>query len=284
MIRDAAAVLIQLCGPRDAIQHFYLLQREEYALRFAPAREEEIPEPEESLFWIDSYSPEEVLELVAMFKNDAKNPSQLWNEYRETQEDDLPEDYNQSEAKGEEDAETLEDLGIIEVDDEILGEEEEYPIIKNSYPKKKIKKRNSPTEDHTWTRALRPHNTSLRPFTPPAKLRHDLPRRPPSKHRSDEPPRPQPPPKVPHFTVEESTEALYMPGVEHQAPGDSKRLPRTPRRRVEDGKIRPLGGSAFSKMYINKPEVKKKSKSLNSSLIRQRKQSGKSNKTPAKKE
>jgi hypothetical protein len=33
MIREAASILIQLCAPRDAVSHFYKVEKEELSLK-----------------------------------------------------------------------------------------------------------------------------------------------------------------------------------------------------------------------------------------------------------
>lgn len=180
-IGDAAAVLIQLSAPRSAISQFYLKQKEEVSLRLTGS----VSVPDESeLFWSDKYSSEEIADLISIFRNEANNPTQLWNEVKENIEDDYKE-VRRDEHKVVDEEETLEELGVIDVEDELLegcdDENNQYPVIKNAYARRKGQQKNNAngSDEATWSRPLRPHNSSLRPCTPPAK---DHGRRPPSRH------------------------------------------------------------------------------------------------------
>ena len=127
---------------------------------------------------------EEILDLISIFRSDMNNPTQLWNEVKENIEDDFKE-IRHDEFKVVDEEETLEELGVIDVEDELLegcdDENNQYPVIKNAYARRKgqQKNNNKNSEDAAWSRPLRPHNSSLRPCTPPAK---DKGRRPPSRH------------------------------------------------------------------------------------------------------
>lgn len=182
-IREASVVLVQLCSPREAVKHFSQVQREELSLRLMTHYDEECTsfstESQDELFWVDSYSPKEITELISIFMTDTRNPSQLWNEPRENREDDASKEPTED-VKNEDEEESLEQLGVIDLEDEELlegcdDETNSFPVIKNAYARRKGQQK--PTvetqEDHTWSRPWRPHNASFRPFTPPAKLQVD---------------------------------------------------------------------------------------------------------------
>jgi hypothetical protein len=182
-IREASIVLIQLCAPREAVKHFSQVQREELSLRLMTQFDEEgsslSTESQDELFWVDSYSCKEISELISMFRTDSRNPAQLWNEQRENREDEASKEPTED-VKNEDEEESLEQLGVIDLEDEELlegcdDETNSFPVIKNAYARRKGQQR--PTveaqEDHTWSRPWRPSNASFRPFTPPAKLQVD---------------------------------------------------------------------------------------------------------------
>lgn len=176
MIREAAAVLVQLSGPRDSVRHLTRVLRQNLALRMNAMGEEEIIEEEENdeeIFWAQSYTSDQLKELASIFRTDSKNPSQLWNEIREPREE-IDREEPHPEIKVDEEEESFEQLGVIDIGDEELlegcdDEANQFPVIKNAYQKRKQETPKEEQEDHTWSRSLRPHNASLRPFTPPAK-------------------------------------------------------------------------------------------------------------------
>lgn len=155
MIRDAACVLIQLSAPKEAVRHFFQVQKEEMSLRSLNITHmslEEVQETDEDIFWAESYTSQELAQLISMFKTDTKNPSQLWNEIRENQ--GGLEFGKTEETKPEDEEETLEALGVIDIEDELLegcdDEANNFPVIKNNYAKRKPQhKQTKVSEDQT---------------------------------------------------------------------------------------------------------------------------------------
>lgn len=241
MIREAAAVLVQLSGPRDSVRHLTRVQRQNVALRMNAMSDEEMMEEEASdgdIFWAQDYTSDQLKELASIFRTDSKNPSQLWNEIREPREE-VDREEPHVEIKVDEEEESFEQLGVIDIgDDELLegcdDEANQFPVIKNAYQKRKQEAPKEEQEDHTWSRSLRPHNASLRPFTPPAKPSADRDWGSPSEeHKADFPatrqerqeslplPQPQPEPKerslsdLPEEELDEgnsSMEEILVPG------------------------------------------------------------------------
>lgn len=142
-IGDAAVVLTQLSAPRSAVKQFYQKQKEEVSLRLTGTV---ASDDESDLFWTDKYNNEEILDLIGIFCNDVNNPTQLWNEVKENLEDDYKEVRN-DEYKVIDEEETLEELGVIDVEDELLegcdDENNQYPVIKNTYARRKGQQKNN---------------------------------------------------------------------------------------------------------------------------------------------
>lgn len=182
-ISDLATILTQLSAPRTAVSLFYQKHKEEVSLRLTGAV---TPNDELDLFWVDKYTQSELLDLLQIFRTENSVPAQLWNEVKESQEDEFKE-VRHDEFKVIDEEETLEGLGVIDIEDELLegcdDENNHYPVIKNTYARRKGQTKNvKNNEELTWTRPLRPHNSSLRPCTPPAKDR----KRPSSRHEKRE--------------------------------------------------------------------------------------------------
>ena len=276
-IHNAASALTQLSAPRSGVALFYQKHKEEVSLRLTGA----VTALEEAdLFWVDKCASEELLDLLQMFKNEVSLPGQLWNEVKENTEDEFREVRN-DEFKVVDEEETLEGLGVIDVEDELLegcdDENNQYPVIKNAYARRKGQTKLAKNgDDVTWTRPLRPHNSSLRPCTPPAKDR----RRPASRHEKrdgfiDDGANRDEEKKVPEFDIEDD---VFVPNEDLEkivrknsleelddifaAEFKGKEIHKSPRGKREELKPR-LSGPGMNKFYL---AGKKKAKGLNTSL------------------
>ena len=292
MIRDASSVLIQLSAPKEAVRHFYQLQQEELSLRVFNSGSSDSEDSmyglnDQNIFWAETYNSQEVLELVSMFRTDSQNPTQLWSEQLEPKEDDFLE-VGPEEVKQEDEEETLEQLGVIDVEDELLegcdDENNSYPVIKNSYARKRGLQvpESKKTEEHSWSRTLRPHNSSLRPCTPPARAHLELPKEEDTRYSQPELN------EIPEFSPEEEVSSHQRKSsleeleelFESNLKEEPAKSPRTPRRKIETDFANQLknltsapSASNLGKIYLQKPDLgifKKKSKSLNTSLNRSR--------------
>jgi hypothetical protein len=273
-IHSAASVLTQLSAPRSGVTLFYQKHKEEVSLRLTGS----VTTDEESeLFWTDKCSSEEIFDLLQVFKSEVTLPGQLWTEVKENIEDEFREVRN-DEFKVIDEEETLEGLGVIDVEDELLegcdDENNQYPVIKNAYARRKGQTKNVKGDEVTWTRPLRPHNSSLRPCTPPAKDR----RRPASRHEKrdgfidDGLPRDEEK-KVPEFDVEDD---IVVPNEDDKierknsleeldeifaAEFKGKEIHKSPRGKREE--LKPRLSAGINKFYL---AGKKKAKGLNTSL------------------
>ncbi|OMJ85008.1 hypothetical protein SteCoe_13786 [Stentor coeruleus] len=282
-IGDAATVLTQLSAPRTAVSSFYHKHKEEMSLRLTGSV---VLEENSELFWVDKYSIDEILDLLNIFRNESANPNQLWNEVKENIEDEYKEVHN-DDFKVIDEEETLEELGVIDIEDELLegcdDENNQYPVIKNTYARRKGQQKVVKSPEEAIWRPLRPHNSSLRPCTPPAK---DRARRPPSRHErrgiteeSKEIPisNDDRKPDVPEFDIEED---MSIPQEEEKinvrknsleelddlfgSEFKGKDAPKSPRGKRDELKSRslPNNQAPINRMYI----TKKKPKALNTSV------------------
>ena len=131
---------------------------------------------EEDLFWVDSYEEDDVQKLIKMFRNDARNPTQLWNEQVELRDDETKES-SKEDMRVDEEEESLEQLGVIDVEDEELlegcdDEHNNFPVIKNAYRRRKEGDEETEREDHGWS--MRPVEEKKRSTTPPPQKSKDL--------------------------------------------------------------------------------------------------------------
>lgn len=277
-ISDVASILTQLSAPRSGVSIFYQKHKEEVSLRLTGAV---TTTEEQDLFWVDKYNQSELLDLLGIFRQENSVPAQLWNEVKESADDEFK-IIRKDEFKVVDEEETLEGLGVIDVEDELLegcdDENNHYPVIKNTYARRKGQTKNAKiNDDATWTRPLRPHNSSLRPCTPPAKDR----KRPGSRHEKreehfiDDGRLANEEKKIPEFDVEddlnlaieESGKIIRKNSLEElddifEVEFKGKDLQKSPRNKREEIKPR-ISNPGINKVYLT---GKKKAKGLNTSL------------------